>query len=73
MQQNLLLTKIKYIQLYLLGKLNLDVANNEEWARELNVNTTVCPPHLIHLRHEGPYRGLAHLKLKQDMINIMPN
>ena len=67
MQQNLLLTKIKYIQLYLLGKLNLDVANNEERRRKLNVDAAVCPLYLIDLGHEGTYRSLAHLELKQTI------
>ena len=84
MQQNLLLTKIKYIQLYLLGKLNLDVANNQERRRKLNVDATICPPHLIDLGHEGTHGGLADLKLEQDnyrhlssaqhyKLNITPN
>ena len=71
MLQHSLLTKIKYIQLYLLGKLNLDVANNQERCRKLDVDATICPPHLIDLGHEGTHRGLAHLKLKQD--NYKPN
>ena len=66
MLQHSLLTKIKYIQLYLLGKLNLDVANNQERRRKLNVDATICPPHLIDLGHEGTHRGLAHFKLKRD-------
>ena len=67
MQPNLLLTKIKYIQLYLLGKLNLDVANNQERRRKLNVDAAVCPLYLIDLGHEGTYRSLAHLELKQTI------
>ena len=55
MQQNLLLSKIKYIQLYLLGKLNLDVADNQERGRKLNVDPSVCPLDLVDLGYEGPY------------------
>ena len=55
MQQNLLLSKIKYIQLYLLGKLNLDVADNQERGGKLNVDPSVCPLDLVDLGHEGTY------------------
>jgi len=63
------LADIKYVeQLDLADELYLDVPDDEERLRQLDVDPAVRPPHRVHVRHEGPHAGLPHLELNEPLL-----
>ena len=65
------LADIKYVeQLDLADELYLDVPDDEERLRQLDVDPAVRPPHRVHVRHEGPHAGLPHLELHTQNYGI---
>ena len=63
------LADIKYVeQLDLADELYLDVPDDEQRLRQLDVDPAVRPPHRVHVRHEGPHAGLPHLELRSTEL-----
>ena len=64
----MLLSQVENVHLDLVLELNLDVPHDEDGLGQLNVDSSIRPPHLIHLRHVGSDTGLSHLELNISLL-----
>ena len=60
------LTQVEDVKLEFLLELDLDVTNDEERHREVDVDPPVIPPDLVDLRQVWSNAGLLNLELKQE-------
>ena len=67
------LAEVKDVKLEFLLELDLDVTNDEERHREVDVDPPVIPPDLVDLRQVWSNAGLLNLELKQEGLILIPN